>query len=248
MRTFRPVSLLTAAIVLVMPVAALAHENRVYSINGKEYLIEVGFLHEPVLVDDKSGVELTVKNLGVPPPPEAMVMADGDQPVGTPAVGLENTLKVEVIAGDQKKILDIKPLAGEPGAYQSVFYPAAETTYTFRLFGTINDTLFDVNFSCNPATGEEGPEDKTPVKITDTLTQVSKEGAFGCPKSRADMLFPSSASAAALADDVPAEAAGGGMNVLGIIGTVSGLLGLLLGGVAIKIVLSAQAQEEPPVQ
>ncbi len=123
--------------------------------------------------------------------PKKDTTTDDDGPVGIPVNGLEQTLKVEISAGDQKKILDLRPVWGSPGSYSAVFYPTMQTTYTYRLFGTINAVDVDLSFVCNPASTEAAPTDTTAKKMSDTVTQLTKGGAFSCPEAREDIEFPS---------------------------------------------------------
>ena len=77
---------------MLIPVVASAHAHASYQIGGKQYDIVIGSLNEPIVVDDKTGLELTVTSGG------RMEMAeDGDmEPAGgKPATGLEKDLKVE---------------------------------------------------------------------------------------------------------------------------------------------------------
>jgi hypothetical protein len=191
---------LLSVFALLLPASALAHEHRVFQIGNKDYEITIGSLNEPVNVGDKSGVELTVADLSVPRViQQPMEDGGGDEDHGgNPVMELEKTLKVEVNAGDQKKTFDLRPQWGTPGGYQAVFYPTMQTTYTYRLMGTINDVPVDLSFSCNPAGHPVTQEDTTPVKLSDQVTQKSKAGAFGCPQARTAVEFPSQGSAASV--------------------------------------------------
>lgn len=169
------------ALFLVMALLAAgsvsAHETRVYRIGDQQFQLVVGSLNEPVAVDDKTGVSLSVMR------------------VGAGAVeGLDQTLKVEVSAGDQKKVLDLAPVHGEAGAYKADFIPTVQTTYTYRFFGEVNNTPVDLPFFCNPAGHPASPEDTNSVALSDGVTQTLKRGAFGCPVARADLGFPEEAS------------------------------------------------------
>ena len=87
----------------MLPLVASAHEHATYTIDGAPYQIVIGSLNEPVAVDDKTGVDLTV-NKCYTAACTATKGPDGDMdgPAGTPVTGLESTLKVELVAGDQK--------------------------------------------------------------------------------------------------------------------------------------------------
>lgn len=159
------------------------HESRLYTIGNQDYWITVGSMNEPVYVDDKSGAETFI------------IMADPANPLdrnanGTKMIdGLEKTLKFEISAGDKKKILEIEPAFNDPGHYEAVFYPTIETTYNYRLFGTINNVSLSLDFQCNTAEGE-GNQDNSTKQISEGVTQKAQRGAFGCITARADASFP----------------------------------------------------------
>jgi hypothetical protein len=204
---------------------ASAHEHRVFTIGGKPYNITVGSLNEPVYVDDRSGVEVIVSDLSKP----STTGASDDGPAGAPVTGLETTLKVEVSAGTQKKTFDLEP-EDTPGSYRAVFYPTVQTTYAYRLTGTVNNVPVDLTYTCSPAATTDTPEDKTPVKISDQVTQTLKGGAFGCPEAKADAEFPETGVPVAdLTSRVLAlETAHGGFDT-GTVGIIAGLAGILVG-------------------
>ncbi len=178
-----------AAVVLGIffsPAYAFAHERQVFTIGGKQYLFTVGSLNEPLVVDDKSGVDLRVK-LADPAKPE-----DGSSPRAIPVTGLEKSLKVEVAAGSAKKTVDLSPAYNDPGAYKAVFYPTVQTTLSYRFFGTVDGTPVDITFTCSNAGHEMAMEDRSEKKISDTVTRTLQVGAFGCPLSKSDLTFPES--------------------------------------------------------
>ncbi len=206
--------------------AAYAHERRVYQIGSQDYNFVVGFLNEPTSTGDKTGVDLMVNTGGMP-----TMGPDGDMdgpPTNTVNItGLEKTLKVEVSAGSEKKVMDFSPQWGNPGHYQAVFYPTIQTTYSFRIFGTVNKTPVSVTFDCNPS-GQAPADDNKMTKISDGVTQKSKSGAYGCPASRSDLEFPASKVSIdqLVSQDIALgrEAVNAGMK--GTLGIIIGLLGL----------------------
>jgi hypothetical protein len=220
-------SFFVAASLAAMPLSAFAHETQNFTIGDKTYSFVVGSLNEPVAVDDKSGVELTVSLVHA----EEEEHMDESQPHTHEAeeshavTGLEKTLKVEVSAGAKKKIMDLSPKWGEPGAYQAVFFPTVQTTYTYRFFGTVNGVAVDLTFACNPAGHPQTSEDTSQVKLSDTVTRVLKKGAFGCPMAKADLGFP---EPSATLHDLSS-----GAGTMGLIGAVLGALGVILGGIAL---------------
>ncbi len=164
---------------------ASAHEHDTFMIGDKIYNFVVGSLNEPVFVDDKTGVDLTITGGALHMSP------DGDMDAGGTAIaGLEKTLKVEISAGNQKKIYNLSPSWGKPGSYYAAFYPTVETTYSYRVFGTVDNVPVDVSFSCNPAGHVVSPEDKSTVKLSDRVSRMDHAGAFGCPLSKTGAEFP----------------------------------------------------------
>ena len=163
---------------------AFAHQRQLYTIAGQDYLFVVGSLNEPIFVDDKTGVYLRVLT---PDPNDPMNSnANGTAPVE----GLEETLQVELGAGNVTKVLQLEPAFGEPGTYEAPFYPTVATTITYRVFGTINDTPVDLTFTCSPA-GEAGDvADNSTVQISEGVVRKGIEGGYGCPAPLTDVGFP----------------------------------------------------------
>jgi hypothetical protein len=185
------VSVLTAALALAVMISfvsvtpqAFAHQRQLYTIGDQDYLIVIGSLNEPIFVDDKSGVDLRV------------LRADPNNPMNSsaeeaaPVEGLEETVQVELAAGNVTRVLQLEPSFGEPGAYEAPFYPTVATTITYRLFGTINNTPVDLTFTCTP-TGEAGAAaDNSTVQVSEGVVRKGIEGGYGCPAPLTDAGFP----------------------------------------------------------
>jgi len=215
---------------------AAAHERDTYKIGDKYYRITIGSLNEPFVVDNLSGVDLRVEEVSPPA---------GDNPskstrAGAPVTGLERTLKVELSAGNKKETLSFDPSDSAPGAYTAAFIPTVQTTFSYRIFGTINGSPIDLTFTCVPGEASETTEDASQLKLSDAILRVDKVGNFGCPVARSAAGFPEAAlSSYELAQNMQtlAEAqrtAGKEVataRVLGIAGILAGLAGLLAGGV-----------------
>ena len=129
--------------------SALAHQRDLLTIGNKDYLIVIGLQNEPVFVDDKSGVNLFAYT---PDPKDPMnSFANGTKPIEA----IEKTLKVELSAGDKRKYYNWNQHSEDPGHYNAPFYPTVQTTYNYRLFGTINNTPVNFTFTCNPGKSAE---------------------------------------------------------------------------------------------
>jgi len=166
---------------LMAPVLQMsdAHQRALYNINGQDYLFVIGSLNEPVSVDDKTGVDFRAMYPDPTNPTDSR--ANGTQPV----TGLEETLKVEILAGDKNFTSNLEPSFGELGSYESEpFYPTVSTTFDYRIYGIINGTAFDVTFSCNPAGGEAAQSDNSTVQISEGVERKALLGGFGCPEER----------------------------------------------------------------
>lgn len=169
--------------------AASAHEHR----DVGDYTFTVGFLEEPVFSGQKSGLELGVER--------------GEEPVE----GLEETLQAEVTFDGQSRDLEISPVFGEPGAYQSVFFPTAAGPYTFHVFGDVEGTAVDESFTSGP----------------DTFSEVADVAGGQFP-----VQFPSTG------DVVRDAEAGAGAATTATIALVLGGAGLLAGLVALGLTLA----------
>jgi hypothetical protein len=227
---------LMAAASLLLPSVASAHEHRLFTIDGSTYTVIVGSINEPVTVDVLSAVEVIVQKIDGTKKSDA---GDDDGPTGTPVTGLEKTLKVEVTAGEKKQNFDLVPEDGKEGAYVATFIPTVETTYTYRVIGTIHTIPFDASYTCNPAGDALTADDTTRITMSDKVTQTLKGGSFGCPIARTTLTFPEKESTivdlqnriSALEQDQSAHRID-----YGIIGTILGI-------VSISMILGARRKK-----
>lgn len=215
-----------ALLMLALPLIASAHEHGTYMINGVPYQIVIGSLNEPVAVDDKTGVDLTVSKCNTSAC-AATMGPDGDMdgPAGPGVTGLDQTLKVTLKARSQSKTLSLAP-GDSDGKYTAEFYPTVATTISYELTGTINNTPVDLTYTCAPAGSSMSTENNAAVKLSDKVTQTSIAGAFGCPIEKTNLGFPQpSASIASLASAGNADMTWWGIG-LGALGSVLGLAAL----------------------
>jgi hypothetical protein len=215
-------ALVVTSLLAFSPFSALAHETQQFIIGDKTYSFVVGSMNEPVVVDDKSGVELTVSFAHDEAVVDETLPHTHEEEESAAVTGLEKTLKVEVIAGDKKKTFDLRAVYGEPGSYSATFIPTVQTTYTYRFFGTINEVPVDLSFTCNPAGHPATPEDTTKTEMGPKVSRTLKKGAFGCPMAKADVGFPEPAPALV-------DLQTGGHDPLVIVALAAGLTSLALG-------------------
>jgi hypothetical protein len=167
--------------IVVSPVlqSSYAHQRALYTINGKDYLFVIGSLNEPAFINDKTGVDFRAYWPNATDPTNSN--ANGTKPI----TGLEDILKVEIMAGNKTMTSDLSPAFGKLGEYTSdAFYPTIPTTFTYRIFGDINGTNFDVKYACNPAGGEAAKSDNSTVQISQNVVRKASLGGFGCFEQR----------------------------------------------------------------
>src|SRR5579862_8528443 len=158
---FRVFSVAAVAIaIFITAPQASAHERDTYKIGDKYYVFTVGSLNEAYVVDNTSGEDLRVAQLAGPP------AAGSAKQNGTAVTGLEQTLKVELAAGDKKETLSFDPSDEAPGAYAANFIPTVQTTYSYRIFGTIENNPVDITFTCVTGEVSETSQDHSQVKVS----------------------------------------------------------------------------------
>lgn len=127
LRTLIAVALLSA---LLLPVAVSAHEHR----DVGQYKFVVGFINEPAFEGEQNGIWVSIT----------------DKTTQTPMENLAETLKAQVIYGEQQLDLALEPAWNEKGVYTADFYPTSAGDYTFRFFGDVNGTAIDETFTSSP--------------------------------------------------------------------------------------------------
>ena len=132
------IRVIAAAIAVVMAslgilsTPAAAHETRMVG----PYTFIVGWVNEPAVAGQSNGLDLTVTETGG----------------GTAVLGLEKSLKAEVITGGgaRTRSLELAPDSDVPGHYTSGFVPTRTGDYTFHISGTAGTTKIDEKFESGP--------------------------------------------------------------------------------------------------
>ena len=140
-----------------------AHERR--TVAGT-YTFVVGFITEPVFLEEPNGIDLRITN------------AQTNEPIE----GVEKTLKADIIVGGQTKTVDLRARFGQRGAYTADVIPTRGGTWTFRFYGDIEGTRIDERFESGPGRFNE-PQPKSdiqfPVKqptVGELVEQVQRTG------------------------------------------------------------------------
>ena len=214
---------LAAAFVLALSAPAFAHEERTVG----AYQIVVGWGDEPAYAGQKNSVQLLATK------------------AGKPVLNLGDSLKVEVVFGEQQMELSFEPAFdveegfGTPGDYRAWIIPTTPGTYTFHLVGAIGKQKVDERFTSGPTTFDDvadPAEVEFPTKVP-TGTELSERLDREIPRVNAAV-----ASARSQAED-RADTAGR----LAVVGIVIGAVGLLLAVVALIGWRAGARRSTPPV-
>ena len=177
----------TVGIILLLSInaqSAFAHQRQLLTIGGKPYLLVVGSVNEPVYVGDKSGVDFFAYT---PDPKDPL----SDSANGTKKLtDLDKAVKAELVAGPQTKTIDFDPVDGDPGHYTATFIPTLQTTYSYILNGTINNTPVNIKYTCVPGAGDDTPGNNQKVTLSPGVEREGIAGGFPCPLPRSDAEFP----------------------------------------------------------
>ncbi|HEV8621857.1 MAG TPA: hypothetical protein VGR33_03075 [Actinomycetota bacterium] len=215
---------LAAAFVLALSSPAFAHEERTVG----AYQIVVGWGDEPAYAGSKNSVQLILATKA-----------------GKPVTDLGDSLKVEVVFGEQQLELPFEPAFdveegfGTPGDYRAWIIPTTPGTYTFHLFGAIGKQKVDERFTSGPTTFDDvanPAEVEFPTKVP-TGTELSERLDREIPRVNAAI-----ASARSQAQDRADTA-----RTLAIVGIVIGAVGLLLAVVALIGWRAGARRSTPPV-
>jgi len=124
-RNLVPLALVLAMVAVLLPVAASAHEK----VESGDYVFEIGWLQEPVIVGEPNGLDLFVA------------------PKSDPEAGIADlsTLQFTVEYGSASQTYSLAPDEDAPGHYSAGFIPTRVGQYTFHLTGTIEDQSIDVS-------------------------------------------------------------------------------------------------------
>ena len=128
----RIASMVALAMSVVVSPTANAHERKL----AGQYQLVIGWGDEPAFSGVKNAVEID--------------LADR---TGTPVTDLGGgSLSVEVIYGDQRLTLPLRPVRQPPGKFRAWLVPTRAGAYTFHISGTIKGEAIDVSSTCSDTT------------------------------------------------------------------------------------------------
>lgn len=181
--------LLFVATLLLTGTFVFAHETQVLDIAGTDYIFVVGSLNEPVVVGDKTGIDLKIMHA------DQNDLSTTTSKAVTPVLGLEKTLKIQNIAiNGATKDFDLATAWGKPGNYQTLFYPTNIEKFSYRIYGSIEGHDIDVTFTCNPeghSMAKMNMDDMANGGMKNgNATMKAMKGGFGCFQNKDALLFP----------------------------------------------------------
>jgi hypothetical protein len=201
MQAKRPILTILAACALALvalPGIVSAHETR--TVAGK-YKFVVGFLNEPAIVDQPNSIDLTVT----------------DSSTGQPIMGLEKSLKAQIIFGGESENVTLEPRFNAPGKYNAYVIPTKSGTWKFHFTGKVNNDSIDELFTSGP----------------NRFSDVGSAADLQFPAKSSTLVDLSAQSSAAQSSATSAQNSARTGMILGAIGVAVGAAGLIVGGLAL---------------
>ena len=128
----RIASILALAMGVVLSPAATAHERKI----AGQYQLVIGWGDEPAFSGMRNAVEIDLADRA-----------------GKPVTDLGGgSLSVEVIYGDQRVTLPLRPAREPQGKFSAWLVPTRAGTYTFHISGTIKGEPIDISSTCSDTT------------------------------------------------------------------------------------------------
>jgi hypothetical protein len=173
-----------------------------------KYAIVVGFNEEPAIQGQPNGMQITVTEPGAE---------------NRPVEGLADTLKAAVaFGGGQPKEFKVRANRSRPGQYLADFIPTRSGTYIFTFTGSIEGMSFNERFESGPGRFD----DVSPVEMLQFPDAV--------PLANDAARVARAAGDQAAAADLAAE----GARTMAMTGIGVGVLGLLVGAIALAMLLT----------
>ena len=128
-----------------------------------EYRLEIGWMNEPVVSGETNGIELFVSLLEPELELEEQEFKDG-------ILGLEKSLKMQLVYKNEKIMLPLSADHNIPGKYYAFVDPTVAGFYQANVLGKIGDTT--VSLSMHPPKVEERSWIEFPEPSDITLNQL----------------------------------------------------------------------------
>ncbi len=198
---------------------ARAHEGREVG----DVVMLVGFGNEPAVAYEPNWVSLTLTD------------HDSEQPILN---GVD--LEVEISYGEESTTMAMEPAFGDTGEYRAVFVPSRPGDYTFRFVGSVRNQDLDEEFSSGPDTFSPAndpaeisfpAQDPSVAEIAERLEQETARLGESITELEQAIGADGGGEAQAPAEDQDE----GSLAIIAlIVGIVALLVGLVLGGLALR--------------
>ncbi|HEY4411167.1 MAG TPA: hypothetical protein VGO87_14910 [Acidimicrobiia bacterium] len=212
-----------AVLVLLIPSAAFAHEQR--QVGAVQFT--VGWQHEPTYAGSENGIQLFLKDAK-------------DKPIDD--LGDPPSLQVQVMTGNQTS----DPLAlapsfdedtglGTHGEFDAAIIPTRSGDYTFHFFGTVDGQKVDEKFTSSEKTFDS-------VKEPTAVEFPAKDPSAGDLSTNLDRLNPRVDNAVSLAttDQKTAKSAADKASTARTLGILAIVVAVLLGGSGLLVGLKSR--------
>ena len=219
----RPLAAVSIGLALVASQALIASAHVVES--AGPYKLEIGWHVEPTYVDQPNAVEVTISDAQDQPVTD---LGATDLSAVISSTG-QSTAKIPFVPA-----FDLEENDGVPGQYIAALVPTAPGDYTFELVGTIHGTNVDVTVSSGDKTFD-------PVKGTSDLEFPVKLPTMDEVSTHLDRLDSRGQNAGTAASDAQSAA-----DRALLIGGGAGLLGLVVGAVALVVAMRSRRAPRAP--
>ena len=198
--TFLLSGLICTGLLIFSPTAS-AHETGIFQINenAAEYLFIAGFRDESLFIGEPTIFTFLARFSPKKISRDLKNTKSSDiQVINT----FHERIEVEISAGGEKKVFPIAGLIPQAGltSYDVFFIPTSAGPYSFRIFGTAENTPIDITFRCISSTHENimaaNPDLESHELLSKqgepTVARKFKSGGFPCPVDRKTVEVPPS--------------------------------------------------------
>ena len=146
---------------IILGLVGIAYAHTVDSVD--EYRLEIGWMNEPVVSKETNAIELHVSPLKKGVELKDQVFENG-------VIGLEKSLKIQLVLKDHKITLPLEADHNIPGKYYAFVNPTVSGFYQANILGKIGNTT--VSLSMHPPKVDERAYIEFPEPTDVTLNQI----------------------------------------------------------------------------
>lgn len=196
---------------LCIPLISSAYAHTIDS--AGDYRLEIGWINEPAVSSETNGIELYISKLD---PTKKFDEQEFDKNKGV--AGLRKDFRMELVYKEEKIYLNVLEDHNVPGKYFGLIDPTVDGYYQVNIVGKIGDTM--VSKSMHPPKVENREHIEFPVRQNEKILSQHEtiQSELETIKSRLNSIEENNST----------------QNYdLGIVGTVTGITGIVIASVAI---------------